>query len=179
VKRLLDLSRWTAAAGLAAVTAGLACSCRRAGVPASRLYEKAGGFSYVTPDGWTRTRVAGIKYRIVAGPERDGVAPNLYIVDEDTPEPMGAYLAGFLARQRKTYPDFAIVGSNTLVTAQGLAAEVLDATRSARGSPLSLRFYFLPQEKRVVVVTCTWAASSGDERRQVFDDAMRSFRFED
>jgi hypothetical protein len=182
-------SRYTGAHARISRLAELACAltataalygCRgKDGIPASRLYEKAGGFSYVTPDGWTRSRVAGIKYHIVAGPEQEGAAPNLYIMDEKSSGSVGSDIRVFVARQKKTYPDFVVRGSNTLITAAGWTAHVLDASRTARGVPLALRYYFLKRDRRVVVVACAWPASSTNNLANLFTDTVSTFRFEE
>ena len=39
-------------------------------VPASRLRQPAGGFSFVTPDGWFRTKLPGLDFIVVStGPD--------------------------------------------------------------------------------------------------------------
>ena len=47
-------------------------------VPAGRLYQPAGDFSIVTPEGWHRRKLAGIDFMVVAGEPDRGVTPNLF-----------------------------------------------------------------------------------------------------
>jgi hypothetical protein len=153
--------------------------CRKnAGLPASRLYEPAGRFSYVTPDGWTRRRVAGIKYHMVAGPEENGTAPSLYIMDEDTPEGLDSYIPAFVARQKKIYPDIIVGAERTLITEEGTTVHVVEATRIARGTPLTLRLFFLRRDPQTIVVTGTWRKEDQNSLSEVFDEVLRTFRFE-
>ena len=154
--------------------------CRgRAAVPASRLFETAGRFSYVTPDGWTRHRVAGVKYQIVAGQEEDGAAPNLYVTDEGSPQDLDAYVPAFVARQKKIYPDIVVGTERELLTEEGHVARVVEATRSARGTRLVLRFFFLRRAQQTVIITCTWQDAGRPELADVFESAVRTFRFEE
>jgi hypothetical protein len=54
------------------------CSAKKP-VPEGRLAQSAGHFSFVTPDGWFRTKLAGIAFIVVSAEADFGAKPNIFV----------------------------------------------------------------------------------------------------
>ncbi len=56
-------------------------------IPTSRLKQPVGDFSFVTPDGWFRNKLAGIDFIVVSTETDYGMNPNIF-VDFVIPSPV-------------------------------------------------------------------------------------------
>jgi len=143
--------------------------------PAARLLQPAGMFSFVTPDGWYRTKLSGIAFIIVSTDSDHGARPNIYV---DSVEPSGSLkdAAEKLIKQNRTnYGSYSVSQQTPFTTASGMAGLKINAGRKNRDAlPLALMHYLVADGNRVLVITCSCAEPVKTKYEPVFDQAINS-----
>jgi hypothetical protein len=147
-------------------------------IPAGRLKQPVGDFSFVTPDGWFRTKLAGIDFIIVSGEQDFGSKPNLFVdfvkpgsVSNVTQEVTGTY--------RDNHRSYEITRRSSFATDSGLPGIKIAAGRETRDAlPLATFHYLFQDRDRVIVITATCADPVKERYEAVFDAAMKSLESE-
>lgn len=163
-----------------AVVAALVAGAARAAQPEEgrRHTEKAGGFSFVPPDGWTVREFPGLKNKIVVGPARDGFAPNINVVEEAFPGTADAYIKATIPTLKQVFKEVRIEASGPFETKSGLKGGRIVAEHRQNDKLLRQTFYCFGDGKTMHVVTCSALAEGGKDFDPVFERAMKSFRLE-
>ncbi len=145
---------------------------------ARRHTEKAGGFSFVPPENWTVRDFPGLKYKVVVGPVRSAFASNINVVDEVYKGSLDAYEKASIAAMQARLEKFAIKDRGEFKTTSGLKGARLVAQSEQGGRLLRQTFYFFGNGDKKYVATCSTVADGGEKFDDVFERAMKTFRFE-
>lgn len=125
-----------------------------------------GLFSYVPPTGWRLAEVPGMKYKAAMGPQRDGFASNINVVDMN------------LASLRTMLAGFEFVERREFVTDNGDRGIKMVGTFSYTGYRLHASWYFFDAGDKKLTATCTRLAGQSPDLDATLDQAMKSFRVE-
>ncbi len=144
-------------------------------VPAERLYFPAGGFSYVTPDGWFRTKLAGVDFIVVSMDVSFGIKPNIYVEFAEASADLSAVVKKQLETSRKDRNSYAVVRQEEFQIESGLIGKKVTATCMGKDRiPLAVYHYFACDNQKVIAITCICADPVKDQYEPAFDEAMRS-----
>jgi len=147
--------------------------------PAERLRQPAGKFSFVTPDGWYRTKLGGIAFIIVSTDADYGARPNIYV---DSVEPSGILkdVASKVTKQNKVnYESYSVSQQVAFATTSGLPGLKITAGRKNKDSlPLILIHYLITDKGRVIVITCSCAEPVKAKYESIFDRVIMSLQSE-
>jgi len=147
--------------------------------PSERLQQPAGKFSFVTPDGWYRTKLAGIAFIIVSTDADYGARPNVYV---DSVEPSGTLqdVAAKVIKQNKVnYESYSVSEQINFVTASGLPGLKITGVRKNKDAlPLTLIHYLIADTERVIVITCSCAEPVKAKYELIFDQTITSVQSE-
>ena len=148
-------------------------------VPAGRLMQPAGKFSFVTPDGWVRSEVAGIDFVIVSTEPDGGVNPNIFV--EGTPRSGNVRdeAAQMISAKRASVRAYAVLRQEEFATEAGLRGVKISARRETKDAlPVSLYHFLLQDGDRAIGITCSCAETVKQKYEPIFDAAMTSVRSE-
>jgi len=147
--------------------------------PSERLQQPAGKFSFVTPDCWYRTKLAGIAFIIVSTDADYGARPNIYV---DSVEPSGTLqdVATRVTKQNKVnYESYSVSQQVDFATASGLQGLKITAGRKNKDAlPLALIHYLIAAEGRIIVITCSCAEPVRTKYELIFDQTIKSLEEE-
>lgn len=147
--------------------------------PASRLVQPAGEFSFVTPDGWYRSKLPGIDFVIVSADADYGASPNIFVEGAPRPGVVRNRATQMTEANRAGVPAYASLEQDAFSTESGLTGLKVSARRENRDAlPLALWHYLFQDGNRVIVLTCSCAEPVKQKYEPVFDLAMRSLRTE-
>lgn len=137
-------------------------------------------FSYVIPDGWETQEWPGAKYKIVMGPEENGLTPSLNIVDEAYTGSLEDYADLNIEQAEMHMLDFELFSRTDFETDHGDTAIRFDTVNTQQGQLFRMWFYLFDGETRNYVLTCTahTEAHDLDAMKTICDDAARTFRVE-
>jgi hypothetical protein len=152
---------------------------RKQPIPSGRLQQPAGRFSLVTPEGWYRTKLAGLAFVIVSTDSDFGAEPNIFV---DFVKPSISFtnvVSGYITSHRDSHPDFAISQQVAFETESGLNGVKISAGRKNTDAlPLATFHYLLEAGDRVIAITGTCADPAKVKYEPIFDSAMKSLRSE-
>jgi hypothetical protein len=153
--------------------------CGQKPFPASRLSLPAGGFSFVTPDGWFRSKVAGIDFLVVCGPQDYGMQPNIFIEGIiPSTNPVEA-VTTLVSRYKANYRSYGVSTQEVFTTASGLTGMKITAGRKNNDAvPMSLFHYTVLARDHVFLATCSCSQPVAGRYEPVFDAAMKSVEAE-
>lgn len=147
-------------------------------IPASRLKQPAGEFSFVTPDGWFRTKLAGIDFIIVSGEPDFGSKPNLF-VDFVKPGSTSDATQEVIETYQGNQQSYEVAQQRDFATDSGLTGIKVTASRETKDAlPLTTFHYIVQDRERVIVVTATCADPVKQKYEPIFDAAMKSLKSE-
>lgn len=153
------------------------CSGKKA-IPASRLMQPAGEFSFVTPGGWFRTKLAGIDFIIVSGEPDFGSKPNLF-VDFVKPGSTSNVTQEVIETYQDNQRSYEVARRSDFVTESGLSGIKITASRETKDAlPLATFHYLVQDAERVIVITATCADPVKQKYEPIFDAAMKSLESE-
>ena len=145
--------------------------------PSERLQQPSGKFSFVTPDGWHRTKLAGIAFTIVSIDPDYGARPNIYV---DSVEPSGSLqdvASKVIDKNKASYESYSVLQQADFATASGLSGLKITAGRKNKDAlPLSILHYLIADTGRVIVITCSCAEPVKAKYEAIFDLAMKSLQ---
>lgn len=148
-------------------------------VPASRLQQPSGQFSFVTPDGWFRTKLAGIDFTIVSADSDFGIDPNIFVDSVETSGKLTNVIAKVIETNKSNHKDYKIAHQGDFVTESGLTGVKISAGRANKNAlPLALFHYLIKDNDRIIVITCTCADPVKQKYEPIFDSAMKSLQSE-
>lgn len=144
-------------------------------IPASRLEQPAGNFSYVTPDGWFRTKMAGIPFIIVSGEADFGAKPNIFVDSAETSAQLSNVVSRVISGNLDHHPTYKVSEQVDFKTDAGLSGVKISSGRTNRDElPLATFHYVIHDEERAITITCTCADPVKQRYEPIFDAAMRS-----
>lgn len=148
-------------------------------VPAGRLSQPAGNFSFVTPEGWFRNKLAGIDFIVVATESDCGMSPNFF-VDFTTPS---SGLSNAVDRVINSYKtsrrDYEVIEKADFKTESGLQGVKITARRmDKKNLPLGTFHYVIKGTDRAIAITCTCADGVKEKYEPIFDQALRTVEIE-
>lgn len=143
-----------------------------------RHYEPEAGFSIVPPEGWQRTTVQGVRFKVFSGPASGGFAPTISVDDDEgfTGE-LDRYVAGNLGLMAKTFPGFQMLSHEEIQLDSGARAVKVVTTSQQLGPLLRQTFYFTLGKGKAYVVTCT-EKPGGEGFGALFDTSAKTLREE-
>jgi hypothetical protein len=145
--------------------------------PAGRLVQPAGEFSFVTPDGWFRTKLAGIDFVIVSAAPDGGARPNIFVDFVEASGRVSSAAAKLIDANRLGMRGYGVDGQREFAAESGLQGIKISAGRENRdGLPLAVFHYLVQDGSRVIAVTCLCARTVREKYEPVFDAAMGSLR---
>ncbi len=146
-------------------------------IPSVRLHQTAGAFSFVTPDGWFRDKLAGIDFMVVSTVVDFGMKPNIYVDFVDPETNLDDMSDRIIALNKRNHPSYGVVRSADFPTEFGLAGAKITAGRENKEAlPLALFHYLFQDGERVIVITCTCADPVKQAYEPVFDATMMSLQ---
>lgn len=147
-------------------------------MPASRLKQPAGDFSFVTPDGWFRTKLVGIDFIIVSGESDFGSNPNLF-VDFVKPGLASDVTQEVIETYQGNQQSYEVAQQCVFVTDSGLTGIKVTASRETKDAlPLATFHYIVQDRERVIGITATCADPVTQKYEPIFDAAMKSLESE-
>ena len=149
--------------------------CAKKPFPASRLPQPAGHFSFVTPDGWFRSKLPGMEFLVISGPADFGMQPNIFVEGTAPATNLAEAAAGLVGRYKSNYPSYAVSTQVVFATISGMRGTKIVAHRRTRESlPVSLCHYIVLDRGRVIEVTCSCSQPAVSRYEPIFDAAMKS-----
>ena len=146
---------------------------------ASRLQFPVGKFSYITPEGWLRTKLAGIDFTIVSTEASGGIKPNIFVESVELIQ-IETATSEFIEKCKKGKGAYHLKEETPFITDSGLSGVKLTATHENKDHLLLTAFSYLLQDRdRVITVTCTCANSTAVIYEPVFDAVIKSLKSED
>jgi hypothetical protein len=143
-------------------------------IPASRLVQPAGNFSFVTPDGWFRNKLPGVEFIIVSTDPDHGMNPNIFVDFVSTSLELIDAAEKLSRSYVSTYRGHRVVERGRFETASGLRGIKLAAVRKNKnGEKCRKRFV------EVVFSACSpaemilCAAESDPAGNPIGDDVLR------
>lgn len=147
-------------------------------IPASRLQQPAGDFSFVTPDGWFRTKLAGIDFIIVSGDPDFGSKPNLF-VDFVKPGSASNVTQEVIGTYQDNQRSYKVAHQCRFATDSGLNGVKITASRETKDSlPLATFHYLVQDGERIIAITASCADPVKQKYEPIFDAAMKSLELE-
>jgi len=146
-------------------------------IPTSRLVQPAGQFSFVTPDGWFRTQLAGINFIIVSTEPDYGAIPNIFVDSVKQSTKLSNAASELIKTKKDNHPTYEVSQQRDFVTESGLKAIKISAKRNNSDAlPLALFHYLILDQERVIVINCLSADLMRQKYEPIFDTAMKSLR---
>jgi hypothetical protein len=143
------------------------------GAAETRLTEEA--FSYAVPEGFKVMTVPGLKYKVAAGPAKDGFAVNLNVVDESFNGTIEQYADGN-ERALAKFPAFRKVSRTAFKTNSGAAGVKMVYGNTQNGTQLHQVMYLLGGKGSTkYVLTGSSLAADGKKYDADFDASAKSF----
>lgn len=147
--------------------------------PASRLHQPKGAFSFVTPEGWHRTQLAGIDFIVVSTDADYGIQPNIFVktIQPDT------IAHNTASEQNKSNQQnlhaYELQTQSHFTTRSHLAGiKTQSSFHNKQGLPLVRFEYFIQDNHRVIAISCTCAEAVQDTYEPIFDEAIHSLQTE-
>ncbi len=148
-------------------------------LPATRLTQPTGQFSYVTPDGWYRSKLAGIDFIIVSTDPDHGAHPNIFVEFITPATQLDTAVTNLIETSRNNHRDYEVNGQSDFKTESGLPVVKIGAHRRDKNRlPLATYQYLIQDADRVLVISCTCAAAVKQIYEPIFDSAMRTLESE-
>ena len=145
---------------------------------AQRYYEPAGSFSYSPPAGWEMVKASSLAYKVAVGPEMDGFAANLTVVDEPFGGSLDEYVSSAMDGLSQYFENFKVISQEEFEPEEGPPGVRIVAENVQGGRILHQRFYLLDAGTNKFVVTCTRLAGAAEELDTACEESVRTFRFE-
>ena len=146
--------------------------------PASRLQQPSGEFSFVTPDGWSRTKLNGVDFIVVSGEPDFGTEPNLF-VDLVASGSITDSTQKVIAKYRNNQRSYKILLQKDFVTDSGMSGTKITSERkSNKALPLASFHYLIQDSERVIAITASCADAVKEKYEPIFDEAMKSLESE-
>ena len=148
-------------------------------IPASRLEQPGGNFSFVTPDGWFRAKLVGIDFIVVSTDPDYGIKPNVF-VDFVVPSPeIDDAVAKVINSYKTNRQDYEVIEKVDFKTESGLQGIKITARRMDKKKlPLGTFQYVIKGADQVFVITCTCADAVKEKYEPIFDQAMQTLEAE-
>ncbi len=147
-------------------------------VEENRHVEKDGGFSFVTPTGWTAREFPGQKFQILFAPAESGFASNINVVDEAYKGTLDNYVSATKDILPKAIKKYRLIKQEPFKTTAGLKSTKMVIEGEQQDRLLRQTFYLFQAPTKIYVVTCTTLAAGGEKLDDLFETSMKSFRFE-
>jgi len=149
-------------------------------LPASRLEQSTGRFSYMTPDGWFRTKLPGIPFVIVSAEADFGAEPNIFVDSVEASAQLSNVVSRVISRHLKQHPSYTVSEQRDFNTDSGLSGIKISAGRANKDKlPLATLHYLFQDSDRIIAITCTCADPVKHKYEPLFDAAMKSLVTED
>jgi hypothetical protein len=146
-------------------------------VPASRLTQPAGKLSFVTPDGWYRSKITGIDFIIVSTVADFGTSPNIFVEGDPRPGIVSNKVTQMIEANRDEISSYAVLKEDAFRTDSGLTGVKVSTRRETKEAlPLALYHFLIQDSDRVIIITCSCAEPVKQKYEPIFDTAMRSLR---
>lgn len=157
-----------------------ACAgCSKEPFPAGRLQQPKGTFSYITPEGWFRSRLAGLDYIIVSTDSDFGIKPNIFIEEILETSEISTIIAQMDQKNSEHLPGFTIENQTDFTTQSGLPGIKVQACHQTKQNlPIATFRYFIQDADRVISITATCAEPVKSKYEPTFDAAIKSLRSE-
>ena len=144
-----------------------------------RLHQPAGAFSYVTPDGWSQTKLFGIDFIIVSGEPEFGLKPNLFVDFVKSSGTVSDAAQEVIQTYQGSQRAYEVAQKSDFTTESGLRGIKITASRETKDAlPLATFHYLFQDAARVIVVTATCAEPVAQKYEHIFDTAMKSLEAE-
>jgi hypothetical protein len=157
----------------------LLSGCEKKSFPAGRLQQSVGKFSFVTPDGWFRTRLPGIDFVIVSAKDDYGIKPNIFVEEIFLSSQLDHTVAMVSDKNRNTLRAYETETQSDFSTQSGLPGiKICAHHKTKQDLPLATFRYFIRDTDRVISITCTCADAVKSTYEPIFDAAMKSLESE-
>ena len=148
-------------------------------VPASRLQHTAGSFSFVTPEGWSRTKVIGLDFVVVSTRPDAGAKPNIFVDFVEKATLVSNAVVELTDTNGDEIRGYEIVEQIDFVTESGMQGVRISAQReNGDGLRLALYHYLVQDADATICITGLCADSVKEEYEPTFDRVMKSLRSE-
>jgi hypothetical protein len=142
-----------------------------------RYVEKAGGYSFMPPEGWNILEVPGQKYRIAAGPPKNGFSPNIVFADEEYAGTLPEYVAlaeGLFVKLFKGYKKISLADfpTDSKAPAKRLIMENEQSGRHVR----QICYFFNGTDGKKIAAFGTVLTEMGTGYDEAFDGSLKTFR---
>ncbi len=148
-------------------------------VPAARVVEPAGGFSYVPPPGWHVKSFPGLKYKMCYAPPASGYSPNLIVSEDRSAQSLDVYQQASNAGLRQSYANVHIISQTPFVTSAGLQGLRIAVVGVPTKLHLAQIFYLFPASStRKLIVLVSWLSADGNKYAAAADTAMKTLKLQ-
>jgi hypothetical protein len=145
---------------------------------ADRHYEPEGGFSYIPPAGWELVKAPSLAYKVAVGPETEGFAANLTVVDEPFDGSLDEYVSSAMDGLSQYFENFQVLSQEEFKPEESPPGVRIVAENVQSGRVLRQRFYLFDGGAKKFVVTCTRLADAADELDVACEGSLKTLRFE-
>jgi hypothetical protein len=121
---------------------------------------------------------SSLDYKVAAGPEVDGFAANLTVVDEPFDGSLDEYVASALDGLEQYFENFQVLIQEEFKPVEGPPGVRIVAENVQGGRALRQTFYLFDGGTKKVVVTCTRLIEAAAELDAACDASVKTFRFE-
>jgi hypothetical protein len=143
-----------------------------------RHYEASGGFSYIPPAGWELVESSRGEYKVVRGPEADGFAPNITIVDEPFSGSLEEYVSSSLENMGDFFTELQLISQEEFDPDEGPAGVRIVTENVQSGRALHQTYYLFDAGAKKLVITCTRLAGAGEEMDAACEAGVKTLRIE-
>ena len=144
-----------------------------------RYYEPNRDFSICPPVGWYIVEFPGLKYHVVISDPINGFSPHFLFIDEQFSGDLPRYVEANIQNVKIVYPDIELLKNESFTTDNGTRGTKLAMLNPNSGNPIRQFFYILPKGGGMYyTVTCSVGNSHGQQLESIFDESMKTFRFE-
>jgi hypothetical protein len=164
---------------LSALLIALCTGCGKKVFSSGRLQQPKGEFSYVTPDGWHRTKLAGVDFIIISTDAESGIKPNLFVDEIFTASQLSDVAVRVSGKNKTALRAYKIEIQSDFTTQSGLSGIKIQAHhRTKQDLPLATFQYLIQDADRVISITCTCAGAVKIKYEPIFDAVINSLQSE-
>jgi hypothetical protein len=119
-----------------------------------------------------------LAYKVAVGPEMDGFAANLTIVDEPSGGSLDEYVSSAIDGLGQYFENFQILSQEDFTPEASPPGVRIVAENVQSGRVLRQRFYLFDAGTKKFVVTCTRLVGMGEELDATCEGSVKTLRFE-
>ena len=142
----------------------------------NRYIDRSAGFSICPPEFWQVVEVAGLKNKVLAGPQENNFTPNINFMEEKINGELKQYIDLNIPEIQKLFADFRLIRRSNFRTENNATGEKLLYTFTQNGILVRMAQYFIPGRNGVyMIISCGSPGSVGDKYDVLYDKTAETF----